>query len=78
MISYPYRLPFVQFFEHGSTTQIKELSDQLIGRVLALSLQMYGCRVIQKVLISYFLVIYDNIRTLLHFEVNFFMVRMDL
>ncbi|KAI5021112.1 hypothetical protein ZWY2020_054522 [Hordeum vulgare] len=36
------------FFEHGSTTQIKELSDQLIGRVLALSLQMYGCRVIQK------------------------------
>ncbi|KAG8053794.1 hypothetical protein GUJ93_ZPchr0001g31553 [Zizania palustris] len=37
-----------KFFEHGSTTQIKELADQLIGRVLALSLQMYGCRVIQK------------------------------
>ena len=43
---------FPQFFEHGSTAQIKELAGQLIGRVLALSLQMYGCRVIQKVLVS--------------------------
>jgi pumilio RNA-binding family len=41
-----------KFFEHGSPTQIKELADQLIGRVLALSLQMYGCRVIQKVVIT--------------------------
>lgn len=41
--------PLNQFFEHGSSAQIKELADQLIGRVLALSLQMYGCRVIQKV-----------------------------
>uniref|UniRef100_A0A0E0JU83 PUM-HD domain-containing protein n=1 Tax=Oryza punctata TaxID=4537 RepID=A0A0E0JU83_ORYPU len=41
-------IPLNQFFEHGSTAQIKELADQLIGRVLALSLQMYGCRVIQK------------------------------
>ncbi|KAM0829720.1 hypothetical protein ACQ4PT_066706 [Festuca glaucescens] len=38
-----------KFFEHGNTTQIKELSDQLIGRVLALSLQMYGCRAIEVV-----------------------------
>jgi pumilio RNA-binding family len=43
---------FSQFFEHGSTAQIKELAGQLIGRVLALSLQMYGCRVIQKVLVN--------------------------
>ena len=43
---------FSQFFEHGSTAQIKESAGQLIGRVLALSLQMYGCRVIQKVLVN--------------------------
>ncbi|KAI7757765.1 hypothetical protein M8C21_008993 [Ambrosia artemisiifolia] len=36
------------FFEHGSATQIRELADQLTGHVLTLSLQMYGCRVIQK------------------------------
>ncbi|MFS7947532.1 putative armadillo-like helical, nucleic acid binding NABP, pumilio domain-containing protein [Helianthus anomalus] len=36
------------FFEHGSATQIRELAEQLIGHVLTLSLQMYGCRVIQK------------------------------
>lgn len=38
-----------QFFEHGSAAQRRELADQLNGRVLTLSLQMYGCRVIQKV-----------------------------
>jgi pumilio RNA-binding family len=47
----PFMHPF-QFFEHGSPSQIKELAGQLIGRVLALSLQMYGCRVIQKVLLA--------------------------
>ncbi|MFS7938316.1 putative armadillo-like helical, nucleic acid binding NABP, pumilio domain-containing protein [Helianthus anomalus] len=36
------------FFEHGSATQIRELAEQLTGHVLTLSLQMYGCRVIQK------------------------------
>lgn len=39
----------MQFFEHGSSAQRRELADQLFGHVLALSLQMYGCRVIQKV-----------------------------
>lgn len=39
----------IQFFEHGTASQIRELADQLNGHVLALSLQMYGCRVIQKV-----------------------------
>jgi Pumilio-family RNA binding repeat len=39
----------MQFFEHGSAAQRRELADQLFGHVLALSLQMYGCRVIQKV-----------------------------
>jgi len=39
----------VQFFEHGTESQRKELASQLSGHVLPLSLQMYGCRVIQKV-----------------------------
>lgn len=38
-----------QFFEYGSPEQKKELADQLSGQMLPLSLQMYGCRVIQKV-----------------------------
>lgn len=42
-----------QFFEHGSATQIRELANKLTGHVLALSLQMYGCRVIQKVLLFF-------------------------
>nr|GEV74791.1 pumilio homolog 1-like [Tanacetum cinerariifolium] len=37
-----------KFFEHGNAAQIRELADQLNGHVLTLSLQMYGCRVIQK------------------------------
>ena len=40
---------YLQFFEHGSTEQRSELAEQLVGHVLNLSLQMYGCRVIQKV-----------------------------
>lgn len=39
----------IQFFEHGSREQRKELADLLSGQMLTLSLQMYGCRVIQKV-----------------------------
>lgn len=39
----------VQFFEHGTQQQRRDLASQLVGHVLVLSLQMYGCRVIQKV-----------------------------
>lgn len=46
---FSYQLYKLQFFEHGSAAQRRELGDQLFGHVLALSLQMYGCRVIQKV-----------------------------
>lgn len=38
----------LQFFEYGSPEQRKELANQLTSQVLPLSLQMYGCRVIQK------------------------------
>lgn len=41
-----------QFFEHGLASQRRELANKLFGHVLTLSLQMYGCRVIQKVLIT--------------------------
>ncbi|KAB1213229.1 hypothetical protein CJ030_MR5G022406 [Morella rubra] len=37
-----------KFFEHGNLGQRKEFADQLAGQMLSLSLQMYGCRVIQK------------------------------
>ncbi|GFP97365.1 pumilio homolog 2 [Phtheirospermum japonicum] len=37
-----------QFFEHGMMSQRRELAGKLFGHVLTLSLQMYGCRVIQK------------------------------
>lgn len=40
---------FAQLFEHGLTSQRRELAENLFGHVLELSLQMYGCRVIQKV-----------------------------
>lgn len=40
-----------KFFEHaGSIEQRRILADQLVGHVLTLSVQMYGCRVIQKAL----------------------------
>lgn len=38
-----------QFFEYGTEPQKKQLASLLKGYVLQLSLQMYGCRVIQKV-----------------------------
>lgn len=40
----------LQFFEYGSLEQREKLAAQLAGKILTLSLQMYGCRVIQKVL----------------------------
>ena len=39
----------LQFFEHGTPEQRRELAYQLAGQMIPLSLQMYGCRVIQKV-----------------------------
>lgn len=39
-----------KFFEHGTASQRRMLAQQLKGHVLALSLQMYGCRVVQKAL----------------------------
>ncbi len=38
-----------KFFEHGNQSQKKVLANQMKNHVLALSLQMYGCRVVQKV-----------------------------
>ncbi|CAA3009812.1 pumilio homolog 2-like isoform X1 [Olea europaea subsp. europaea] len=38
-----------KFFEHGMASQRRELASELFGHVLTLSLQMYGCRVVQKV-----------------------------
>ncbi|GER47298.1 pumilio-like protein [Striga asiatica] len=37
-------------FEHGNSEERMNLADQLRGQILPLSLQMYGCRVIQKAL----------------------------
>ncbi|MCI01227.1 pumilio-like protein, partial [Trifolium medium] len=37
-----------KFFEYGNPEQRRELADKLAGQILPLSLQMYGCRVIQK------------------------------
>ena len=41
-----------KFFEHGSDEQRERLADTLTTNVLTLSLQMYGCRVVQKVRVS--------------------------
>ena len=38
-----------KFFEHGNQQQKKVLASQMKGRILELSMQMYGCRVVQKV-----------------------------
>jgi len=38
-----------KFFEHGSQLQKKLLAAQMKGRVVDLSMQMYACRVVQKV-----------------------------
>jgi mRNA-binding protein PUF3 len=47
-----------KFFEHGDQNQKKILANKMKGRVLDLSLQMYGCRVVQKV----------SLHNLLHFS----------
>ena len=39
-----------KFFEYGTEEQIRKLGGILEGQILYLSLQMYGCRVIQKLL----------------------------
>ena len=38
-----------KLFEHGNQAQKKALAQQMMTHVLHLSLQMYGCRVVQKV-----------------------------
>ncbi len=38
-----------KLFEHGTQMQKTLLANTLEGHVLHLSLQMYGCRVVQKV-----------------------------
>lgn len=51
-----------KLFEHGNQSQKKILANQMKGHVLALSTQMYGCRVVQKVLpgVRFFLAISTN------------------
>lgn len=41
-----------KFFEHGNQMQKTILAKQMEGHVVSLSLQMYGCRVVQKVRFS--------------------------
>ena len=38
-----------KFFEHGNQQQKKQLADKMKGHIYGLSMQMYGCRVVQKV-----------------------------
>lgn len=38
-----------KLFEHGTQIQKTVLANTMEGHILALSLQMYGCRVVQKV-----------------------------
>jgi len=38
-----------KFFEHGDQGQKKALANKMKTRIYTLSLQMYGCRVVQKV-----------------------------
>ncbi len=39
-----------KFFEHGNQGQKKILASQMKNHILTLSMQMYGCRVVQKVI----------------------------
>jgi len=43
-------MSYRSFFEYGNGEQRRILAEQLVGQVLKLSLQMYGCRVVQKAL----------------------------
>ena len=38
-----------KLFEHGTQVQKTVLANTMDGHILPLSLQMYGCRVVQKV-----------------------------
>ena len=38
-----------KLFEHGTQIQKSILANTMEGHILTLSLQMYGCRVVQKV-----------------------------
>ena len=38
-----------KFFKHGNRLQKKALAGQMKGKVVDLSMQMYACRVVQKV-----------------------------
>ena len=42
-----------KFFEHGNQGQKKILAGQMRNHILTLSLQMYGCRVVQKVIVEF-------------------------
>jgi pumilio RNA-binding family len=45
-----YTMQVIQkLFEHGTQVQKTVLANTMEGHILALSLQMYGCRVVQKV-----------------------------
>ena len=43
-----------KLFEHGTQIQKTVLANTMEGHILTLSLQMYGCRVVQKVTIDVF------------------------
>uniref|UniRef100_A0ACD5Z088 Uncharacterized protein n=1 Tax=Avena sativa TaxID=4498 RepID=A0ACD5Z088_AVESA len=40
----------MNFFEFATESQLSQLADKLSGHILNLSCQMYGCRVVQKVI----------------------------
>jgi mRNA-binding protein PUF3 len=42
-----------KLFEHGDQSQKKRLGNEIKGHVSSLTLQMYGCRVVQKVSLSF-------------------------
>jgi Pumilio-family RNA binding repeat len=44
-----------KLFDHGGPDQREALASFLVGHAVQLSLQMYGCRVVQKV--RYFLLL---------------------
>lgn len=41
-----------KLFEHGNQVQKKELINKMKGKVVDLSMQVYACRVVQKVGVS--------------------------
>jgi mRNA-binding protein PUF3 len=38
-----------KFFEHGNQVQKRILAEKMRGKVVDLSIQVYACRVVQKV-----------------------------